>query len=58
MEILISKLLELKPHSELQFCKCVQSSKNIMNPKLTHSYLENDSRYITPGRFRKISKRI
>ena len=39
--------LELKPHTELQFCKCPQPSNNY-EPSIDTRYLENDSRYITP----------
>ena len=39
--------LELKPQTELQFCKCTQPSNNY-EPSVDVRYLENDSRYITP----------
>ena len=39
--------LELKPQTELQFCKCTQPLNNY-EPSIDTRYLENDSRYITP----------
>ena len=47
--------LELKPHTELQFCKCPQTSNNY-EPSIDVRYLENDSRYITPEDKEKYQK--